>query len=77
MHGCSRATIDPPIHIIPGRGPSGFHRPDRPCMHQVRSAVSCAASRIMSLGGCGRREGANNIPEVGGTGVRGRYSNTS
>ena len=31
---------------MPERGTSGFHRPGRHCLHQVRSPVRCSASRI-------------------------------
>ena len=39
MHGRSRMAVDPRIATMPGRSTSGFHRPGRHCMHQVRSAV--------------------------------------
>ena len=46
VHGRSRMTIDPRIPVLPGRSTSGFHQPGRHCLHQVRSAVRCSASRI-------------------------------
>ena len=46
MHGRSRMTIDPRTPTMPRRRMSGFHRPDRYCLHQVRSAVRCSASHI-------------------------------
>ena len=41
MHGRSRMTVDPRIRTMPGRSTSGFHRPDRHCLHRARSAVRC------------------------------------
>ena len=46
VHGRSRTTIDPRIPTMPGRSTSGFQRPGRHCLHQVRSAVRCSASRM-------------------------------
>ena len=46
MHNRSRVTIDPRIPTMPGRSTSGFHRPDRHCLHQARSAVRCWANRM-------------------------------
>ena len=46
VHGRSRMTIDPRIPTMPGRSTSGFHQPDRHCLHQARSAVKCSASRM-------------------------------
>ena len=38
MHGRrSRMPIDPRIPTMSGRSMSGFHRPDRHCLHQARS----------------------------------------
>ena len=41
-----RRTIDPRTPTMSGRSTSGFHRPGRPCAHQVRNAVGCSASRM-------------------------------
>ena len=46
MHGRSRMTIDPRIPTMPGRSMSGFHRPGRHYLHQVRSAMRRPASRM-------------------------------
>ena len=46
MHGRCRMTIDARIPTMPARSTSGFHRPGRHCLHQVRSAVRCSASRM-------------------------------
>ena len=35
MHGRSRMTLDPHILAMQGRSLSGFHRPDRHCLHQA------------------------------------------
>ena len=61
MHGRSRMTIDPRITTMPGRSTSGSHGPGRHCVHQVRSAVKCSASRMEVGGGWSRME-------VGGVG---------
>ena len=45
-HDGSRMTIDPRIPAMPGRGTSGFHRPDGHCLHQMRSAEGCSASHM-------------------------------
>ena len=57
--GLSHLTIDPRIPTKPGRSTSGFHRPDRHCLHQARSAVNCWAGRMkgglyLKDGGMGR-----------------------
>ena len=46
VHGLSRMTIDLRIPTMPGRITSGFHQPDRHCLHQARRAVRCSASRM-------------------------------
>ena len=46
MHGRSHMTIDPRIPTVPARSMSGFHRPGRHRLHQVRSAVRFPASRL-------------------------------
>ena len=45
MHGFGRMTVDPRIPTMLGRSTSGFHQPDRHCLHQARSAERCSASR--------------------------------
>ena len=39
-------TVDARIPTMPGRSTSGFHRPDRHCLHQAPSAVRCWTSRM-------------------------------
>ena len=46
MHDRSRMTIDPRIPTMPRRNMSGFHRPDRHCLHRARNAVRCPAGRM-------------------------------
>ena len=46
MHGRNRITINPRTPTMPGRNTPGFHRAGRHCLHQVRSAVRCWASRM-------------------------------
>ena len=45
MYGRSRMPIDPRIPTVSGRSMSGFHRPGRHCLHQVRSAVRCPSGQ--------------------------------
>ena len=46
MHGCSLKSIDPRISTMLKRRTLGFHRPDRHCLHQARSAVWGSANRM-------------------------------
>ena len=46
LHDRSRMTMDRCIPTMPGRRASGFCRPGRHCLHRVRSAVRCWASRM-------------------------------
>ena len=46
VHGRNRMAIDPRIPTMPKRNTSGVHQPGRHCLHQVRSAVRCSASRM-------------------------------
>ena len=48
MNGRSRITIGPRILTMLGQSTSGFHRPDRHFLHQVRRVVRCSASGIKS-----------------------------
>ena len=45
-HSCMLKTIDLPIPTISGPSTSGFYPPGRHRVHQARSAVRCAASRM-------------------------------
>ena len=46
MRGRGRITIGSCIPTMPGRSTSGFHRLGRHCLHHLRSAVRCWASRM-------------------------------
>ena len=46
MHSHNLKAIDLCIPTMPGRGTSGFHRPERHQMHQARSAARRSASRM-------------------------------
>ena len=41
--GCAHYSYDqdPRIPPMPERSKSGFHRPDRHCLHQARSTLRC------------------------------------
>ena len=49
MRGRSRKTIGPRILTMPERSVSGFHRPSRHRVHQVRCTVRCSASRMKGV----------------------------